>query len=285
MTEFPPGTTIRVSSLHDIHGAGRITFMATAGGPEPARAIEHFGEQLWSVDLMDADLMEAGVLEPLARHRVRFLSPPDLGRVSGLAPALRSLRPVFVLAADRQVFTNTRFLTSLALPVHIDPDTPVDDAAELARVLDYYLRDALLHVPIEPFHSLLRTRPLRRPFDLWDTEYERAGVHLHVADDGAIAFSPAWHRAGSTLGTLGDSWSTIAASPAYRAHLDVTGRIFAERRACMFCPHLQPCGGFLKRIRPERDCDAWLALFGTLGAETGRARQLLRQYYATAGTA
>lgn len=154
---------------------------------------------------------------------------------------VRNSRPVRVTIPARPGFMKAlRLAASLSLPVRLLPGQP--DAAVLAELHDaaeFYLRDPMVEVPVECFHSLL-----------------------------AVFFE-------SETGTL---WNFLEQEPepdsssndSVEAHLC---RIIASGGECATCRWQPVCAGYFKHPDPTYDCAGVKQLFAALEAAANEIKR------------
>ena len=154
---------------------------------------------------------------------------------------VRNTRPVRVTIPAKPGFHKAlRLAVSLQLPVRILPGQPdADILAELAEAADFYLRDSMVDVPVEFFHSLF------------------------------AAFC------GTGGGTL---WSFLEQDPADFPRQDDTGQVLQppdfvethlaqivdEGGECTSCRWKPQCAGYFKFPDPSYDCAGVKQLFAKL---------------------
>lgn len=147
---------------------------------------------------------------------------------------VRNSRPVRVTIAARPGFMKAlRLAVSLSLPVRLLPGQP--DAALLAELhdaADFYLRDPMVEVPIEFFHSLLAAFFEPETATLWD--FLEQSPDTVSPDDDPVS-----------------------------AHLS---RLVASGGECTTCRWQAVCAGYFKHPDPAYDCAGVKQLFTTLEA-------------------
>lgn len=145
---------------------------------------------------------------------------------------VRNSRPVRVTIAARPGFMKAlRLAVSLSIPVRLLPGQP--DAvllAELYDAADFYLRDPMVEVPVEFFHSLLAAFFESETATLWDF-LEQSPDPVFSGDDSAAA------------------------------HLS---RLVASGGECATCCWQPVCAGYFKHPDPAYDCAGVKQLFSAL---------------------
>ena len=147
---------------------------------------------------------------------------------------VRNSRPVRVTIPARTGFMKAlRLAVSLGLPVRLLPGQP-DPAllAELHAAADFYLRDPMVEVPVEFFHSLLAAFFEPETATLWDF------LEQYPQPDSS-----------------GDD--------SVPAHL---ARIVANGGECAGCRWQAVCAGYFKDPDPTYDCTGVKQLFTALEA-------------------
>lgn len=147
---------------------------------------------------------------------------------------VRNSRPVRVTIAPRPGFMKAlRLAVSLSLPVRLLPGQP--DAALLAELhdaADFYLRDPMVEVPVEFFHSLLAAFFEPETATLWDF-LEQSPDPVSSGDESLAAY---------------------------------LSRIVTSGGECATCRWQEVCAGYFKHPDPAYDCAGVKRLFIALEA-------------------
>lgn len=157
---------------------------------------------------------------------------------------VRNVRPVRIAIPAKPGFLKAlRLAASLQLPVRLMPGQPsVEVLAELTEAARFYLRDPMVEVPVEFFHSLL-------------AEFRGVG-------------------AGGTL------WAFLEQDPAFVSRCDDAGkpllpmvfvethraRLIREGSECATCQWQPVCAGYFKWPDDAYDCAGVKQLFASLAS-------------------
>jgi len=237
--------------------------------------------RLYAKRLLNFEISEGAHHDPefcrrLEGARIRILScGHEPLPTAEIVDALKKTQCVFMIAPDERAVRNANSLTSLGFRAHIDAAAPVDSEQALLRALDFYLHNPLLSTPVEPFHTLLRTASASRGHDLWDIQSENVKINFYVSDNGEVALAKRWTSSGLNYGTLDNTWDEIVNGALMRRLLSFKADLFRQQNQCVFCRHLDLCGGFLRAVEPEWQCNIWQELFKTLRDEARKAKDLL----------
>ncbi len=106
-----------------------------------------------------------------------------------------------LMGAEKGLLEGVRIVTSAQIPVVINLDSLSDDS-ELISVLDYYLHERHLEVPIEFFHSLFTAQIQGGNSSLADVYPESPEQHLYIDASGAITSSSRLAGAGKFFGSV-----------------------------------------------------------------------------------
>ena len=294
MVEFPPQTLVSVPFDLLPPGDSRIE-VRLRSVDDFSKALGKYGTRLRSVQLPGREL--AGLEESACMS-----SPQNVSiriRVGGLEELLEvdlrrrvpAGRTVFLVEVGPEFPRVLNHLADLNARIHILPRARRSDAAPeepadeelLDRALETFLRHPTLRTPVEPLAAVLHTTIEGKGPSLWDTEREKAGGTFYMSETGEVSLSARCHDYGTNFGTMEDTYEALTESAAYRRFTSLRTAIFSEKLACVFCPHLRPCGGFFKALDAEADCSAWQHAFARLAEETQNARELVRHYSGTEG--
>lgn len=154
---------------------------------------------------------------------------------------VRNARAVRITIPAKPGFTKAlQLAVSLTIPVRILPGQPDSSViAELCEAADYYLRDSMVDVSVEFFHSLFAT------FFQTDT-----GTLWKILEQDPANFS-----------FPDDSGQILQAPDFVETHL---AQIIAAGGECSECPWQSVCAGYFKYPDPNYDCAGVKQLFKTL---------------------
>lgn len=235
--------------------------------------------RLFNFEIDDESYLAPDLIERLERRRIKLTAGDRIFEIGKHIDSFRKTSPVFMAVADNNLLKKINFLSAFGFQIHIDMNIPPASVEILAGALDFYLHNPLLRTPIEPFHSLLKTVAQTGPkFTLWDTEYEKTAANIYINDTGAVSLSARWSGKGLNFGSLENSWAEIELSDLYIRLSSITAELFREKSPCIFCRHMDICGGFLKAIDKDWPCDVWIETFDLLKNEVKNARAILKDH-------
>jgi len=237
----------------------------------------HYKGRLFNIEIEDDIFIETDIIKKLHGIRVKIRSSDKVFGIGKNLEIYRKTIPVFTAIPDSRLLKIINYLTALGFQVHIDMTTPPSDFKILEKTLEFYLYNPLLKTPIEPFHSLLKTLNRGGGYNLWDTEYERNGANIYIDDKSRVSLSSRWLNKGYSYGKLEDSWDTLSGSELYNKLSNFKEELFRKKSDCIFCDHLDICGGFLKAVDNTWPCESWIEIFNVLRNEAARAKNLLRE--------
>jgi len=275
MIDFPAKVIVNIPASLFLPGNCRVSGRVNSGSE--VRALKDFySGRLYNLEITDLDLDDQDLLESLKGSRVNILiTGPDLTCIGKNIEGIRKTLPVFHVFPDEHLLKKVNFLTALHFPVHIPTDRPPASSDTLLQALDFYLHSPLLNVPIEPFHTLLITQGKRTGFSLWDIEKERSSVNFYLHENN-ISLSRRWLDGKKYFGELDNTWTDIMNSDFMIELKSLKYTLFTTNAACIYCPHLDICDGFLKAVDIERPCDDWKAVFNVIKDEVNVAADILR---------
>ena len=165
----------------------------------------------------------------------------------------------FALAAlmdvEKGLLEGVRIVTSAQIPVVMNLDSLSDDSG-LISVLDYYLHERHLQVPIEFFHSLFTARIQGAALSLADVYSESPEQHLYVDESGAITGSSRLAQAGKFFGSVTADPQIDRESALYKTLINLKKSLFLSGSSCVSCEAFDVCEGYLRIIDTSFDCDA-----------------------------
>jgi hypothetical protein len=175
----------------------------------------------------------------------------------------------FALAAlidvEKGLLEGVKIVTSAQIPVVINLDSLSDDS-ELISVLDYYLHDRHLQVPIEFLHSLFTAQIQGQAVSLADVYSENPEQHLYVDESGAITCSPRLAKAGKFFGSINADPQIDRESAIYKTLINLKKSLFLSGSSCVSCEAFDVCAGYLRIVDTSFDCAPWLRLFKEIKA-------------------
>lgn len=278
VTVFPKNAMVNTPAAQRLEGDCSVS-VRISPNDDPASLQEFYGKRLFNFEIDAKSVSDLDLIKSLKGCRVRIMNASLGVFVSDdTIKPLRDTQPVFVVKLDDDTLRNINFLSSLNVMVHIDISSPDASENALMQVLDFYLHNPLLSVPIEPLHSMLRTINRKQGITLWATEHEHLKNNFYVCDSGEITLSKRWNDNKLNYGTIEDSFDDIENSKLYQKLLSFKADLFRNSNPCIFCDHFGPCVGFFKAIEPEKSCEAWKTVFKTLADESDKAKDLLQKY-------
>lgn len=206
----------------------------------------------------------------------------DVGRLLDLLPELRR-RTVTLLVApdDPDLYEKVVLGESLSLQMTIPLDDPDGiDLATLNSLVSYVLiTGAMRTVRIEPLVSMVNTAAGRRSQTLWDFSDENVHRNLFVDDARQVSLS-ARHAKTHPYGTLRELESgDVESTEAYKRLEGYSEGLFVSQSDCATCRAFPLCGGWLRYVDQDYDCEVWLLVLTSLQDAVGdseRAKALER---------
>lgn len=278
VTLFPKNAIVNTPAEQRLEGDCSVSVRISTND-DPSSLQEFYGKRLFNFEIEAKSVADLDLINSLKGCRVR-VNDASVGifKSDDTIRPLRDAQPVFVVRLDDDILRNINFLTSLNAPVHIDISSLAASEKALMQVLDFYLHNPLLSIPIEPLHSMLRTINRKRGITLWATEHENINNNFFVSDSGEITLSKRWNDNKLNYGTIEDSFDDIESSKLYQRLVSFKAELFRNSSPCIFCDHFGPCVGFLKAIEPEQPCESWKNVFKTLADESEKAKDLLQKF-------
>jgi hypothetical protein len=161
-----------------------------------------------------------------------------------------------------------RLAAALRFPVRILPGQPTASALdELREVLEFYLHEPMVEVPIEFLHSLLASMEGGETGSLWLILEEDPDLFQHCDANG---------RAGTPR--TDDSGSVETGSAGFVENW-LKGLI-AQGGECAACPWQQPCRGYFKWPDPAYSCEGIKELFSSIQTAGNEIRRELASFAA-----
>jgi hypothetical protein len=146
----------------------------------------------------------------------------------------------------------------------------------ILKILDFYLHEPALTIPIEPFHSILMSKLKRQPLHLWNLYLIFPGLFLH-ADHTGIAEEPDMLRNKEYIYLIDGE------NREFKRNKDKTKKKSSLKRYfesipkkhpdCMSCAHFHLCFSWAKYKKDS--CGKWMMILDRIQAnakEIGRIR-------------
>lgn len=122
---------------------------------------------------------------------------------------------------------------------------------EIHRVLNFYVHNPSVALPIEYFHSTFLAMHHSEQTSLWEIQEDDPATLRYVTEDGKETIA---RRLGS--GRTVDDPETFVAN--------LQNSLFADRVECYDCQYFKNCGGYFKWPSKTYRCDGVKTLFNTL---------------------
>ncbi len=147
------------------------------------------------------------------------------------------------------------------IPVVFGPDAAEALGAGVGlELLEYYLFEPDLAVPIEPFHSLLRAE-LGEDRSLWNIWFGHPADHFFIDEQGNVSLCAAWcKRPERRYGRAKDGPGGWRASLAHK-ELVATLKRDGLAKACRDCPARRRCHGVVQSVTGKDSCGDWPEIF------------------------
>ncbi len=153
------------------------------------------------------------------------------------------------------------FIASMDIAVDLLYRVDEMDEEILLNIVDYYLHQPGLEVPVEPFHTLFMAMLRKKAVHLWNLHMVFPGRFFYGNVDG-IAGEPGELEAGEYLFNIdfqiGEFIRTGRESSVKR-YLD---GLSGEQPGCIGCEHFHHCFGWGKY--KKNSCETWRAILDTL---------------------
>jgi hypothetical protein len=234
---------------------------------EIAAAYETLGERIKEIELegLGENLQSLSAL-PLGLPVSLKLRPED-------APHLYTnswLADRFPLEAlmnvEKGLLQGVKIATSAMVPVTVNLEE-LSDPGELMSVLNYYLHDAHVQVPVEFFHSMITALLHGTIVALPDLYPESPDRFLYVDESGKVSVSARLARAGRFLGTVSGGLQIDEDSQLYKDLLDRKRNLVLSGSKCISCEHFDLCEGYLRFVDANFDCGPFLEVFNEIKAK------------------
>ena len=259
-------------------GENNVSVRINAGNADVPAIKKDYAGRLFNFEIEDDIYTDTEIIDQLQGTRIRVNASGRIFDIGKNVEAYKKTSPVFLVETDKDLLKKLNFLTGFGFQVHINMSEPPANKEILEKALEFYLHNPLLKTPIEPFHTILRTASTEAGYSLWDTEYEKIDANLYIGNDGRVSLSARWYKNDQVYGNLEDSWGNLQSSDLYKRLSSFRKILFREKSACIFCDHMDLCGGFLRAVDKDWPCDAWIKTFDILRQEVKSARDLLGEH-------
>ncbi|MCL4540484.1 MAG: hypothetical protein M1378_12950 [Bacteroidetes bacterium] len=171
-----------------------------------------------------------------------------------------------LMDVDKGILQGVKIATSAMVPVTVNLEE-LNDAGELMSVLNYYLHDTHLQVPVDFFHSMISAYLQGTTLALPDLYTESPAHFLYVDELGKVSASARLARAGRFLGTFSDSLQIDEESQLYKDLLDRKKNLVLSGSKCVSCERFDLCEGYLRFVDANFDCGPFLEVFNEIKAK------------------
>jgi hypothetical protein len=232
-----------------------------------AIACKTFGERVKGVELegLAEDLHSLSSL-PLGLPVLIKLHPRDASHLYTNAWLADRFALEALMDIDKGLLKGVKTAASAMVPVTLNLEE-LSDAGELMSVLNYYLHDTHLQVPVEFFHSMLSAYLRGTTAALTDIYSESPTEYLYVDRSGRVTASERLARAGRFFGTVSGGLKIDEKSQLYRDLLDRKKHLVLSGSKCVSCERFDLCKGYLRFVDANFDCDPFLEVFGEIKAK------------------
>jgi len=253
------------AALCDSIGFGRVVIRSGNCG-DIVEACKALGDRVIGVELERlADDVSALSALPQGLSLTLNLRPSEAANVYTSSWLADRFSLAVLMDAEKGLLEGVKIVTSAQIPVVMNLDSLSDDS-EVISVLDYYLHDRHLQVPIEFFHSLFTAQIQGTNSSLADVYPESPEQHLYVDESGAITCSARLARAGKFFGSVNAVPQIDQQSALYKLLINLKKSLFLSGSSCVSCEAFDLCTGYLRLIDTSFDCTAWLQIFREIKA-------------------
>ena len=171
-----------------------------------------------------------------------------------------------LMDVDKGLLQGVKTVTSAMVPVTMNLEE-ISDSAELMPVLNYYLHDTHVQVPVEFFHSMISSCLRGATVALSDFYAESPTQFLYVDESRRVTASARLARAGKFFGTVAGGLKIDEESQLYKDLLDRKKNLVLSGSKCIACEGFDLCGGYLRFVDTHFDCDPFLEVFKEIKAK------------------
>jgi hypothetical protein len=180
------------------------------------------------------------------------------------------------MTVDSGLLNGVKIVTSAQAHVALDLDD-VRDPSELMAVLNYYLHEPHLSVPVEFFHTLFSSFVQGEPISLAEMYWEDPERLLYVDDAGRVAASARFAAAGKFFGELADGLKVNEDSPLLQEIRNRKKNLFLSRSMCASCEVFELCSGYLRFVVSEFDCDPFIEVMQEIKVRAAEMAEDIRR--------
>jgi hypothetical protein len=234
---------------------------------EIVAAYETLGERIKEVELeglgADLHILSALPLGLPVRVKLHPKDAPDLYTNTWLSDrfSLEALMDV-----DKGLLQGVKIAASAMVPVTLNLEELSDDD-ELMSVLNYYLHDPHVQVPVDFYHSMITAYLQGSTVALPDLYTESPTHFIYVDESGKVSASARLARSGRFLGTFSGGLQIDEESELYQNLLNRKKDLVLTGSKCVSCEQFDLCEGYLRFIDVNFDCDQFLQVFGEIKAK------------------
>jgi hypothetical protein len=231
---------------------------------EIVAAYKTLGERIKEVELeglgADLHILSALPLGLSVRVKLHPKDAPDLYTNTWLSDrfSLEALMDV-----DTGLLQGVKIAASAMVPVTLNLEE-LSDAEELMSVLNYYLHDPHVQVPVDFYHSMITAYLRGSTVALPDLYTESAAHFIYVDKSGNVSASARLARAGRFLGKFSGGLQIDEGSELYQNLMNRKKDLVLSGSKCVSCEQFDLCEGYLRFVDANFDCDPLIEVFGEI---------------------
>ena len=168
-----------------------------------------------------------------------------------------------LMDVDKGLLQGVRIAASAMVPVSLNVEE-MSDTSELMSVLNYYLHDTHVQVPIDFFHSMISARLRGSALALQNLYPESPAEFLYVDNFGRVTASARLARAGKFFGKVSGGLQIDEECDAYKELVNRKKDLVLSGSKCVSCESFDLCGGYLRFVHSSFDCGPLIEIFDAI---------------------
>ncbi len=168
-----------------------------------------------------------------------------------------------LINVDKGLLQGVKIAASAMVPVTMDLEE-LSDTSELLSVLNYYLHDTHVQVPVDFFHSMISACLRGNVLALPKLYPESPSEFLYVDELGRVTASARLARAGKFLGEVSGGLQIDEESDLYKQLINRKKDLVLSGSKCVSCERFDLCEGYLRFVDTDFDCGPFLEVFNAI---------------------
>ncbi|MGB6063737.1 MAG: hypothetical protein WBG50_02950 [Desulfomonilaceae bacterium] len=170
-----------------------------------------------------------------------------------------------LMDVDKGLLQGVKIAASAMVPVTMNLEE-LSDTSELLPVLNYYLHDTHVQIPVDFFHSMISACLRGNVLALPKLYPESPAEFLYVDELGRVTASARLARAGKFFGKASGGLQIDEESDLYKQLGNRKRDLVLSGSKCVSCETFDLCEGYLRFVDTNFDCEPFIEVFNSIKA-------------------